>query len=58
MFLYCASSFKAEEKTHPRYGKEIFIIFKIYLQITFKKGDKYKILRSYTNKFDVYKNGE
>lgn len=37
MFLYCASSFKAEEKTHPRYGKEIFIIFKIYLQITFKK---------------------
>lgn len=51
------SSFKLDKTTkdHPRYGKEIFIFFKIYLQITFKKGDKYKILRSYTNKFDVYK---
>lgn len=55
---YCASLFKAEEKLTLAMVRRFLLSLKYIYKSHSKKGDKYKILRSYTNKFDVYKNGE
>lgn len=58
MFLYCVFLFKVEEKFIFVMVRRFLLFLKYIYKLYLKKGDKYKILRLYINKFDVYKNGE